>query len=458
MRVHGESEAMPNSDRRWLRRYAPAVALALALLIARLVLARAAFAHPQDALLTDSSGYLELAGNLRLMGRFQASPHEEGLRTPVYPLFLAGVQTAFGEEIGFIILSQLGISLGTAWLIWRTGREIGGPRVGMAAVWLYAVNPNSLFWAGTVMSETLFAFWLALSACLSAISLRHRSWIPAGAGGLSLGLAVLTRPIGAYLVPIWVVGVLGAHWRSLGRRSALIRTAAFLLLALTPIVAWQTRNAVVHGRFFLANVGPATFSNYIVGYVLEDALGIPREEAVGLLASADNRLLYSLEVIREYPASFLRVTARGVFRTLLGTEVGVWLPVASGLTYQGSGLLGAVFAGNWSAIVEAVRVRLQAAGDVAGTVLLLWGAIYSLVLYLCIIRGLIAARRLRQPGLGWLMALMIVSAAYLILVPLSNGDARFRMPTEPWLAVLGGLAWLGRRAMPAAVAAESAEA
>jgi 4-amino-4-deoxy-L-arabinose transferase-like glycosyltransferase len=313
----------------------------------------------------------------------------------------------------------------------------------LAAAWLYALNPNSLFWAGTVMSETLFGFWLALTAYLLMLSQRSRAWWPGAASGLSLGLAVLTRPIGVYLIPLWAIGALAMARGRQGRNGALRRTAVFLLAALLLVFAWQTRNALVHGRFFLANVGSATFTNYIVGYVLEDALDIPREEAVGMLAQAEDRLQYSLDVIRQYPGSFLRVTGRGIFRTLLGTEVGVWLPVLSGLPYSGSGLLSALFAGDWADIVQAVRVRLQAAGDLLGTLLLVWGAIYSTALYLCIVRGWIAVRTRPRPGLGWIVGLLVVSAAYLMLVPLSNGDARFRLPAEPWLAVLGGLAWLG---------------
>ena len=37
--------------------------------------------------------------------------------------------------------------------------------------------------------------------------------------------------------------------------------------------------------------------------------------------------------------------------------------------------------------------------------------------------------------------LLAASSAYLLFVPLSIGDARFRLPAEPWLAILGGMVY-----------------
>jgi hypothetical protein len=44
-------------------------------------------------------------------------------------------------------------------------------------------------------------------------------------------------------------------------------------------------------------------------------------------------------------------------------------------------------------------------------------------------------------------AIVLLSALYLIVMPLTIGDARFRVPVEPFLALLGGMA-LVKRPLP----------
>ena len=134
---------LPQAGGRGIRGTALAITLVVVLLVPRIGLAWAGFTHPEDGLLTDSWGYLELAGNLRELGRFQATPHEEGLRTPVYPVFLATVQTVFGEHLGFVVAVQLCLSLVTVWFVWRLAWELGGSKAALGAAWLYALNPNA---------------------------------------------------------------------------------------------------------------------------------------------------------------------------------------------------------------------------------------------------------------------------------------------------------------------------
>lgn len=424
-----------------LKNRLPLIALLCLLIIPRIGLAVVGFVHPDAAILPDSEGYLVLAESLETTGRFQASEHIENIRTPIYPVFLAVIRAVFGESIGFAILFQLLISLVTAWLIWRQAGELLGPKAGLAAVWLYTFNPNALFWASTVMSETLFAFWLTLTSYLSVRGLREKSNGLIAVSGLALSLAVLTKPVAIYLIPLWGLSLFVFSWGRTGFHPVFKLVAVFLICALIPVLTWQTRNVVVHGRFFLSGVGSATFSNYIVGYVLVDAMEISREEAVGLIAEAEDPIAYSFDVIRQYPMSALRVTGRGLLRTFLGTEVGLWLPLAFDLPYRESGLLSAVFSGDWAGVTEAMTIRVNAAGDVIGNLLLIWGVGYSILLYGLVGRGLIELRRLKSSTIRFTWFLLAASTAYLLMVPLSNGDARFRLPAEPWLAILGGMAY-----------------
>ncbi|OGO15926.1 MAG: hypothetical protein A2Y93_17990 [Chloroflexi bacterium RBG_13_68_17] len=70
--------------------------------------------------------------------------------------------------------------------------------------------------------------------------------------------------------------------------------------------------------------------------------------------------------------------------------------------------------------------------------------LYSAAVYLLSLLGLLRLRRVQPAGLRWAYAIVLLSAAYLIVMPLTIGDARFRVPVEPLLAVLGGMALLAR--------------
>ncbi len=436
------------ADRRSRRRTRLVLAgLVLVLVIPRILLVWDSFTAPQRSLLTDSGGYLQLADSMRLEGRFHASEHEESLRTPGYPALIALVQAIFGEHVGFVILVQVLLTLLTAWLVFESARRLGGERAGIAATWLYALSPNVLFWAATIMSETFFAFWLALALALVIEGLVRKSRGWSAAGGLALGVAVLTRPIGLYLVPLWAVGVLLAGWRSDDGRWRWANVAAVVLAAMAPILAWQTRNLLVHDSFRLTASFQTVFIDYTAASALGDALGITRDEAAAQLRLSPDAFGAALDAVRQYPGNLARVALQGIARTALGTEAGTWLRVMSGASYQSSGLLESLLRGDWKGAAEGLRLRMQAGGDRLGTGLLAWGMLYSVAVYLLSLLGLARLHRMQPAGLRWMYAIVLLSVLYLIVMPLTIGDARFRVPVEPFLALLGGMA-LVKRPLP----------
>ncbi len=436
-----------NTDRR-AKWSAVWIALILALCAPRLLLVWNAFTSPERTLLTDSAGYLELAASLRLEGRFQASEHEESLRTPGYPAFLALIQSAFGEQPGFVVAAQVILTLLTAWLVHRGAGRLGGPRAALGAVWLYALSPNALFWAGTVMTETLFAFWLALALVLLAEGLRRKAGWWCAASGLAIGLGVLTRPIGLYLIPLWALAALLAAWSATRRKQAFALPALFLLAALVPVLAWQTRNLIVHDTFRLTASFRTVFIDYTAASAVGDALGISRDEAATRLRQSPDAFRAALDAVRRHPASLVRVSLQGISRTALGTEAGTWLAIVSGKPYRPSGLLEAILRGDLRAFGEALDLRLEASSERAGTALLLWGLLYSIVVYLLSFFALLRLRCIPSVPFRWTAIILILSTAYLTTMPLTIGDARFRVPVEPFLAILGGMALVTRPPAP----------
>ncbi len=411
---------------------------------ARLLLALPVFANPDRAIFTDSTQYLHLADSLRLAGQYSGTDWEEKMRPPGYPLFLAAIQTVFPAQLGVVSLVQLLVTGGTAYLIYRCGKALGGKVAGLAGALVYALNPNALFWSLSILTETLFSFMLVLSLFLLIQAWQKRKLGFLAGSGLVLSFAVLIRPIGLLLLPLWVVFVI-AIFHPIQLRRALLYGGIFLVSAYCLIFAWQVRNAMVKGQFFFSASANETYQGYISADTLGDALSIDRESAKQLIAQQPNPDAYSLQVPWMYPLSFLKVTLVGEARTILGVEAGTWLKLVSDIPYQGSGILGSLLHGDPASILPTLASRLFSQGEWASLLLIAWGTIYSLAFYILVLLGCFRLLRDSRHEVRWLTGLILVSALYLLLSPLGDGDARFRVPGEPLLAILAGFAYLKTR-------------
>jgi 4-amino-4-deoxy-L-arabinose transferase-like glycosyltransferase len=421
--------------------------LGLALILSiRLALLVPAVSRPERSLLTDSQGYLDLAEGLRTRGVFEAPAFVESIRTPGYPVFLAIVQSVTGREVAPVIVVQVLLSIAVAGMVYLTGAQAAGPSVGWAGAFLWALNPNGLFWSFTIMSESLFAFLLAGSLLLVVLALRRDSLGMYGLGGLALGLATLVRPIGIYLIPCWFVVLLLEGLRRHGLRRGWRAAAVLGLVAYGLVFAWAARNYMAHGEFFFSKTTGVTLRSYMLARALADARGVSRSEAAQVMSDSTDLAVLARQIFSESPWSYPRVIAAGIARTALGTEVDTWL-FLFGLRGTGQGLLTSLLKGDVAEAMAAVaRLFAPRALALSGW-LLLWGGLYAIGAWLAAIVGWIRKHaNLDSTGATahWLAAL---SAIYLVVVPLANGDARFRAPVDPLLAFLAGVLWLNWRGL-----------
>src|SRR5208282_336193 len=141
-------------------------------------------------------------------------------RTPLYPLFLAGLIKLGGDRLGVFltvqcvlwgIISWLTILLAARWLPWNSA---------MAAGLLVAVDPNAVMRGLDLRTETLFTLVLLGGTCVLAWrGERPWGWFWTG---LLWSLASLCRPIAMWL---WGIAlILTILW---DRRAACF--AAFLI-------------------------------------------------------------------------------------------------------------------------------------------------------------------------------------------------------------------------------------
>lgn len=288
-------------------------------------------------------------------------------RPPMYPLFVGGVVTLFGEELRVLMLLQHLLGAATALCAFGIGRLTFGPAGGVLAGLFTALSGPLLVMEHYLMSETLFGALLAGGLLAFLLGVGRAGAEPRvglglgwfGLAGLLLGLATLTRPIGQLLMLL----LLGSLPLLLPRRrSTLLRGLVLLGCFALVVVPWMARNWAVQGTFAVAGGLGEGLAVRTIRYdqrfdfreppggdpdrVLARARGIYREEARdGSAFELARRLREELRVgearadalmreialgaIRNQPAYYLRGTAEMFTRTWVGRPVRLrqdWTP------------------------------------------------------------------------------------------------------------------------------------
>ncbi|RPI34140.1 MAG: hypothetical protein EHM70_03830 [Chloroflexota bacterium] len=417
----------------------------LALVAAHLALVLPVFDHPIEFQPRDSRDYLDLARTFLETGRYQGSeyPGVDLVRPPGYPSFIVIVLGLSGNDPRWISLFQVVVSFMTALLLYRIGTGLGSPKAGMLAVLVYLINPNATFWSLVWLSETLAAFWIVLAVwgLVMFWTKERRRWLLLS--GAAFGMSALTRPI---FLPVGVGAglLLTVLWR-IGRKPWIegLKLAAVFILGLgVVILPWQTRNLAVHGRFTLSVVDESTFQNWMVAKILASVEGITRDQAVEQIASSPQPMRYSLEVIRLHPAVFIKEQARGIVRTLAGAEYAYWAQALAEQRFNTQGMLSSLLD---QRSLSAFLQILSAQGGNVWFLAAVFALVFDLVLYSLCAAGLWRALRYFRCGPVFNLAVVLALVSfYLLFIPGVAGESRFRVPADPLLASLAGLALFAR--------------
>ncbi len=406
----------------------------------------------------DAPEYLRLADNLarhRLFSLDSAPPYRpDAFRTPVYPLFLAGFAAIFSSPILPALLGQLALSLFLVWATYVLARELGlGDRPAALSALLVATSPNLAFLATKLVTETLFTLELVLTVLLlNRFRVAGRSRDLAAAGVVS-GLLILTRPI-ATLFPLILAGYvlyLKLRHRPLPWYAPLLSLAA----AAVVVMPWVIRNGRVSGRYIVSTVSERNVYLYSAASVLaseqstsvaaaRDLMRAEAEQEFGPLDSTDEARFWE-SLARVGWRHALRRPVRFAAVHFAGSAAALLLPASirpllihfaartndefaptPHLAQQAFGLLsqariGAAFSLVW-------RERLSRTPALA-LIALGVAAVFHLGLSAFFVVGLLsrAGRRLL-----WLLLPLL----YFTLSVGPVGDARFRAPVEPLIAIV----------------------
>ncbi len=262
---------------------------------------------------------------------------------PFYPYALALWHLLAGEGLYGPFVLQFFLLGASGALLCLLARRLFGIGAALATLALF-----QLLWiveltdmADDLLSENFYVVALPLALLLLARYSQTGAWGALAAGGLSFGLAAITRATALSALPFVVLSIALARRRPDGARRAALACALLLLGVLLPVSLVPLRNAIVSGR-------PVLFATN-AGVTMQMA---HRPTKKVNLKEGDNNPLYRalhldpgvrkmLEFMRQDPLGYLEasrplaVYTLGFARAMNKRDSTHWLLVALNLLYLG---------------------------------------------------------------------------------------------------------------------------
>jgi hypothetical protein len=417
----------------------------------------------------DAVHHVRLGRNFLLTGNYSRCDQPpyvpDMLRPPVYPLFAGAFDLLGGASA--IYLAQALLQMASCVLLFLLVRPIFGEAAALLASLFLATDLMLAVHNFQAMSEPLFVFFvLAATLCLlpGIVSLGQTDrgslgrWL---AGGLLLGLAVLTRPVGLYLPLIFALALAGVGlWRGCWR-PALGRALLLALTMLLTVGPWVIRNKVVFELPRLTTAETVTQVYFLGGGAYQVRHQVTLEEAQAMIAhefdlppegivqnpwesdrsvaEMDAALTHArAQILARYPKELVQASGMGMLKATVSHNVAD-LAVLLGGAWQAPGT-GALLRGDSAALD-----RLSQNGPLL-TAAFAWQLLHTALALLAGGAGVVLM--LRRPQ-TWPAGLVLLAAAayFYLTVALFGYEAfsRCRIPVLPFLYAFAGygLAWIG---------------
>jgi 4-amino-4-deoxy-L-arabinose transferase-like glycosyltransferase len=188
-------------------------------------------------------------------GHFPQDPEFPLWVPPLTALFVAGIQSVFGDSLMPVKIAQVLIDGSTVLIIFAIGRMFVPYRAALLGALVVAVYPFGAMTAVYIGTESLFTFFLAAFVLVVLRSLRGASVAGFLFAGVLLGLACMVRGSAQYL-PVFVIGLLAwITWRKRAPFTKFIAQSAVFLVGVAIVVApWAYRNVTVLGAFIPTSI------------------------------------------------------------------------------------------------------------------------------------------------------------------------------------------------------------
>ncbi len=245
---------------------------------------------------------------------------------PVYEYFLAGIYKVFGHNYTAVWVIQAILHSISALLIYLTCLLIfnndNKEKIGLVAASMLGLYPDLIEISAMLMTETLYIFLVCLSIYLFFYYFKNNQLITLVALSVAFGLAVLTRPPVAFLLPVLIIYFF--------EKKQFLRSIIFIMLVVLVLTPWTVRNYYLYGKAMPFGAGGAY--NFWIG----NHIGASGEQDPGpqlteyfnshnVIESYDESVYQFKNFVVNYPQEFIKLTLMRVnkyFSTL--RPMGFW--------------------------------------------------------------------------------------------------------------------------------------
>lgn len=403
----------------------------------------------------DALGYHQLAKTIVNYHHFtyENGGRPDGLRTPLYPLFISCFYSLFGPIPWIVLLAQIVIDTFSCLLLYSIIRRLLNPTVGFCSALFYSLNPFFIFYCVTLFSDILFVFLciLAFNFFIRSISRQFKNGNVNNISysALFFGLATLARPIGIYL-PLIITVFFLVNLRKQMKKAIKLATV-FIVVFLISLSPWLIRNVIVFSSFSLSTSGawnllllnvtpmemerrnqPRTLienalSQEVENLIIQDGLN-PRELDDFQVSRYFKKL--AIQYIKKYPLSFCKHYALGIFHSFANLGTRGFAEMLQ-LRTNPNGLDIKAYNNVFDLIAQFFKKKTPneiLIGLVIG--------FYLIISYFCFAIGLLIALKINNKTF---LLFSIMIAVYFILITGVAGLARFTLPAIPFYLSFVGL-------------------
>ena len=237
----------------------------------------------------DSAGYIRLADNLIEHQIFSQSSNfpflPDSFRTPLYPLFLAGVFLFF-NKIFVVGVIQCFFAAVAVVYVFKIGKLLGGNKIGLFSALLFGIDLHHLTVTGAIITEPLFVPLFLISIFYVLYFLKSRKNKHLIITALFLGLASLVKPVAFYLGFVFLLFFIFTYfviWKKKFNFSFIKTIVIFGLVLFAVILPWLWRNQIVFGEFSLSSIGGYNLYFYNSLSIKAEELGMSKGETASFL-------------------------------------------------------------------------------------------------------------------------------------------------------------------------------
>ncbi len=196
----------------------------------------------------DGESYVQLASLINEGPPFVGQEYSLR-RPPLYPIFLSLFFAMGGKNFLLIRIMQALFSSFLPIVIFFIAQLLFDRKTAIYAGCISMVYPSFIYYSGMILTEALFlilftvACWLLIKGGVK----NNNKTIMIGA--ITLGCAILTRPIGVLslcIFPLWYFTL-----RNVSIGKTILRSFLLVSVCLSVIGIWTVRNYIVHERFVL---------------------------------------------------------------------------------------------------------------------------------------------------------------------------------------------------------------